>query len=82
MILAALSFLVAGRQRLVLYLVEETSTVLLSIAVIFTLAWFTLTACLLLWQGAILVFLQLKRIIRRGTSMGDRPLALHRQFHR
>src|SRR5437762_8799473 len=41
----------------------------------FTLAWITLTAFLLLWQGASLVFLQLKRIIRRGTSIGDRPLA-------
>jgi hypothetical protein len=82
MILAALSFIVVGRQRLVLYLVEEAFTVLLGIAAIFTLAWITLTAFLLLWQGASLVFLQLNRIIRRGTSIGDRPLALHRQFHR
>jgi len=79
MILAALSFIVASWQRLVLYLVEEAFTVLLGIAVILTLAWITLTAFLLLWQGASLVFLQLKRIIRRGTSIGDRPLALHRQ---
>jgi len=78
MILAALSFIVASWQRLVLYLVEEAFTVLLGIAVILTLAWITLTAILLLWQGASLVFLQLKRI-RRGTSIGDRPLALHRQ---
>jgi hypothetical protein len=79
MILAALSLIVASRPRLVLYLVEETFTVLLGIAVILTLAWITLTAFLLLWQGASLVFVQLKRIIRRGTSIGDRPLALHRQ---
>jgi len=79
MILAALSFIVASWQRLVLYLVEEAFTVLLGIAVILTLAWITLTAFLLLWQGASLVFLHLKRIIRRGTSIGDRPLALHRQ---
>ncbi len=62
MILAALSFIVASWQRLVLYLVEEAFTVLLGIAVILTLAWITLTAFLLLWQGASLVFLQLKRI--------------------
>jgi hypothetical protein len=79
MILAVLSLIVASRQRLVLYLVEETFTVLVGIAVILTLAWITLTAFLLLWQGASLVFVQLKRIIRRGNSMGDRPLALHRQ---
>jgi hypothetical protein len=79
MTLAALLFIVVVRQRLVLYLVEEAFTVLLGIAVILTLAWITLTAFLLLWQGASLVFLQMKRIIGRGTSIGDRPLALHRQ---
>ena len=79
MILAALSFIAAGWQRLVLYLVEEAFTVLLGIAVILTLAWITLTAFLLLWQGASLVSLHLKRIIRRGTSIGDHPLALHKQ---
>jgi len=52
MILAALSFIVAGWQRLVLYLVEEAFTVLLGIAVILTLAWITLTAFLLLWHGS------------------------------
>jgi hypothetical protein len=78
MMFAALSFTVAGRQRLVVYLVEEAFTVLLGIAVILALTWITLTAFLLLWQGASLVFLQLKRIIRRGTSIGDRPFALHR----
>jgi hypothetical protein len=82
MTLAALLFIVAVRQRLVLYLVEEAFTVLLGIAVILTLAWITLTAFLLLWQGASLVFLHLKRVIRRGTNIGDigdRPLALQRQ---
>jgi hypothetical protein len=79
MILAVLPFIFALRPRLVLYLVEEALTVLLGIAVILTLTWITLTALLLLWQGASLVFLHLKRIIRRGTSTGDRPLALHRR---
>ena len=78
MILAALSFIVVGRQRFVLYLVEEAFTVLLGIAIILTIAWTTLTSFFLLWQGTNLVFLQLKRIIRRGTSIGDRSLALHR----
>lgn len=79
MVLAVLLFIFAWRQRLVLYLVEEAFTVLLGIAIILTLTWITLTAFLLLWQGASLVFLQVKQIIRRGTSIGDRPLALHRQ---
>ena len=79
MILAVLPFIFAWRPRLVLYLVEEALAVLLGIAVILTLTWITLTAFLLLWQGASLVFLQLKRIIRRGTSTGDRSLALHRR---
>ena len=82
MILAALSFIVASWQRLVLYLVEEASTVLLGIAVIFTLAWITLTAILLLWRGGSLVFLQLKRIILRGTSIGDRPSLFTGSLHR
>ena len=79
MVLAVLLFILAWRPRMVVYLVEEALTVLLGIAVILTLTWIALTAFLLLWQGASLVFLQLKQIIRQGTSMSDRSLALHRQ---
>lgn len=77
-ILAVLPFVFTW-SRLVLYLVEEALTVLLGIAVILTLTWITLTAFFLLWQGASLAFIHLKRIIRRGTSISDRPLALHRR---
>jgi len=82
MILAALSFIAAGWQRFGPVLVEEAFTVLLGIAVIFTLAWITLTAFLLLWQGAGLVFLHLKRIHSRGTSIGDHPSLFTSSLHR
>ena len=79
MIVGVLSPIVERWQRWVLYLVEEAFTILFGVAVIFTLTWITLTGFLLLWQGASLVFLQLKRIIPRGAGIGDRPVTLHRQ---
>jgi hypothetical protein len=84
MILAVLPFIFVWQPRLVLYLVEEALTVVLGIAVILALTWITLTAFLLLWQGASLVFLQLKRMIRGGTNIGESPpcssqaISLHR----
>ena len=79
MIFGALSPIVERWQRWALFLVEEAFTILFGIAVVFTLTWITLAGFLLLWQGASLVFLQMKRIIPRGPSIGDRPLAIRRQ---
>lgn len=58
-----------------MYLVEEAFTVLLGTAVLLTLILISVIAFLLLWQGACLVFLRLKGIVGRITSIRDRPLS-------
>ncbi len=71
----ALIFAGVGQPRLSVYLVEETFTVLLGIAVLLILILLTVIAFLLLWQGTSLVFLRLKGIVRRIASIRDRPLS-------
>ena len=77
--LCRLTFLFAAQPWLSAYIVEEALTVLLVIAVLHLVILLTAIAFLLLWQGAIFTFLQLKRIIGRITNVRDRPLALSRR---
>ena len=77
-IFVALVLLFAAQPRLSAYIVEETLTVLLGIAVLHLVILLTAIVFLLLWQGAIFAFLQLKKIVGRITNAQDRPLALNR----
>lgn len=74
-IFVALALMFVGQPRWSVYLVEETFTVLLGIAVLLILILLTVIAFLLLWQGASFVFLRLKGIVGQITSIRDRPLS-------
>jgi hypothetical protein len=74
-IFVALALIFVGQPKLSVYLVEETFTVLLGIAVLLILILLTVIAFLLLWQGASLVFLRLKGLVGQITSIRDRPLS-------
>lgn len=64
-----------------MYLVEEAFAFLLVLAVLLTLILLTATAFLLLWQAALSVFLQLKAMLGRVTSIYERPFqAEHQPF--
>lgn len=78
MVLVTLILILAEQPRLTLYSVEEALTVLLGIAVLLLLILLPLIAFLLLWQGVAFVFLRLKGIADRVTSVRDRPLALNK----
>ena len=74
-ILVALALIFVGLPRLGMYLVQEASTVLLCIAVLLSLILLTVIALLLVRQGASLVFLWLKGVVGRITTIRDRSLS-------
>ena len=78
-VLVTLILILAGQLRLTLYCVEETLTVLLGIAALLLLFLLPLIAFILLWHGATFVFLCLKGIVGRVTSVWHRPLVLNRR---
>jgi uncharacterized membrane protein len=71
-ILFALALLYAAQPRSSVYMIEEAMTILLGIAVLLILVLLTVVAFLLLWEGARLVSLYLKWVLRLIT--GDGPL--------
>lgn len=73
-VVATLALMFAAQTRLGMYLVEETLTVLLSIAVVLIPLLLIVIAILLLWQGASLGFLWLKGIVDRITSIRNHPM--------
>lgn len=79
MVLVILMLILEGQPRLTLYSVEEALTVLLVIAAVLLLILFPSIAFLLLWQGATFVFLRLKGMVSRVTSIRDHPFALDRR---
>jgi len=78
MILAALSFIVAKLATIGPVFGGGSIHSSARYRVILTLAWITLTALLLLWQGASLVVSSAETDYWRVTSIGNRPLAPRR----
>jgi hypothetical protein len=73
-ILFALALLYAAQPRSSVYMIEEAMTILLGIAVLLILVLLTVVAFLLLWEGARLVSLCLKWVVRLVTGIADRRL--------
>lgn len=77
-IFVALALIFEAQSRLSAYVLQEALTVVLGIAILHLLMLVTVIAFLLLWHGAIFVFLRLTRIVDRIISVRDRPLASDR----
>ena len=70
----ALPLILTLQKWLGVYLVEEALTVLLGIALVLVLLLLIVIVSLLLGHGASLVFLWMKGIVDRITSIRERPL--------
>ena len=72
MILVTLALIVLAQPRLSVYSVEEALAVVLGVAVGVVFVLLPVIAFLFLWQGARFVFVRLKGMVVRITSIRDR----------